>query len=179
MLSQRLPTTISQRPRVTMRIRILVVLIFALGALPLLSPNARGNRHHSRGNHHHRRRRSRPSLSAFLGADVRLGPRRAQPARLLSPRPACGPPDHRIPVRSLSRHLARRRGRLRRGQAGPADLQLLLRRPDLRWPAGQQREAVRRAQLHALQAGRAARTCNRSGITPTSRRPRITPSGTT
>ena len=75
--------------------------------------------------------------------------------------------------------LRRRSRRLRRGQGRQAGLQLLVRRSDLRRPAGQWREALRRAELHALQAGGAQRACIPSGTTRMSLRRRTTPSGTT
>ena len=94
------------------------------------------------------------AVPAFLGADVRLGPRHALAcARAIATTCARSRQSPDFRVRPLPRHLPRRGRCLRRRRAGPAGLQLLLRRSDLRRPAGQRRAAVRRAELHAAQAG--------------------------
>ena len=141
-----------------------------------LHPAAVRDRHPRKN--HHRRACSHHAAPPFLGADVRLRPRHPLPARELPRRPAGREEDHRLPVRPLPRHLPRRHRRLQRRRARQSRLQLLLRRSDLRRPARQRRPPLRRAQLHAQEAGRHASTTTLSGTSRSSLRPRTTRSGT-
>src|SRR6266478_7488678 len=103
------------------------------------------------GGRYHRRRSvsSRTCLPAFLGADVRLRPRDPEPSRQLSAGYARSKADHRLSLRSLSRHLSPRSLHLRRGRPWATRLQLLLPRSKLRRIARQRGTALRRTELHA------------------------------
>src|SRR5271156_4055593 len=97
------------------------------------------------------------AVSALLGANVRLRPSNPVAAGKLPKRFARSESGDGFQVCPLPRDFSRRSGCLRRRRRGKTNLQLFVRRSDLRRLAESRCAAFRRAELHAQEARRGKR----------------------